>query len=74
MNDEDIKKAIESIEQINHSGSGRLAGIGAEVLRIEQQENCVIADVLITGPREGESRKFENLEYSYERLSQVIGR
>ena len=74
MNREEIKKAIETIEQINHSGSGRLAGIGAEAVRIEVQDKGVVADVLITGPREGQVRKFANLEYSYEHLSQVLGK
>jgi hypothetical protein len=74
MNREEIKKAIEIIEQINHSGSGRLAGIGAQAVRIEVHEKGVVADVLITGPRKGQVRKFENLEYSYEHLSQVIGK
>ena len=70
---EDIKKAIETIEQINHSGSGRVAGIEAEALNIRVEKNSVIADVIIKGPREGKTRKYENLEYSYERIIRAIG-
>lgn len=73
ISQEDLKKAIEAIEQINHSGSGRLAGIGAEALNIRVEKDSVKADVIIKGPREGQTRKYENLNYSYEHITRVIG-
>ena len=70
----DLKKAIENIEQINHSGSGRLAGIETEASNIRVEEDGIKADVVIKGPREGQTRKYENLVYSYERITRVIAK
>lgn len=56
-------------EQINHSGSGRVAGISAEAVNIRMKEDYVLADVIIKGPREGQIREFKDLEYSYNLLS-----
>ena len=69
MNIEEIKKAIESIEQINYSGSGRVAGITADAVNIREKKDSVLADVIIRGPREGQIREYKDLEYSYGLLS-----
>lgn len=68
MDKEEIKRIIEKVEQINHSGSGRLAGVRAEAENIRLHDNGAIADITISGPQEGRSRKFEDREYSYEFL------
>jgi len=65
----EIKKIIESIEQINHSGSGRVAGVSAEAANIRMKGDYVLADVTIKGPREGQIREFKDLEYNYKLLS-----
>ena len=69
----DLKRAIEAIEQINHSGSGRLAGIETEASNIRADEKGVTADVVVKGPTEGKIRKYENLTYSYNRIRKAIG-
>ena len=74
MKEEEIKKAIEKIEHKNHSGSGRIAGIEATVKNLKLLDDIVRADVIIKGPKEGVVRKYENLEYSYDRLNKIIGR
>ena len=74
MKEEEIKKAIEKIEHKNHSGSGRIAGIVATAKNIRFLEDRVRADVIIKGPKEGVVRKYENLEYSNEKLNKIIGR
>jgi hypothetical protein len=73
MKEEEIKKAIEKIEYKNHSGSGRIAGIEATAQNIRVLEDRVRADVIIKGPKDGVVRKYENLEYSKDRLNKIIG-
>jgi hypothetical protein len=73
ISQENLKKAIETIEQINHSGSGRVAGIEAEAVHIRVEKDSVKADVIIKGPREGQTRTYENLAYNYERIMRVTG-
>ncbi|MBC8387992.1 MAG: hypothetical protein H8E13_08085 [Actinobacteria bacterium] len=72
MNKEEIKKAIENVEKINHSGSGRLTGIETEAANIKLQKNNVIADIIIRGPQEGRVRKIDGREYSYDFLSRYV--